>query len=77
MRSSRLGVGDALVPCELLFAVKGHPAEDVLNVYEKATDQEKRDLLRYDHEAFERLVKRASQVLDRSAGASELDVGCR
>ena len=41
----------------LSFAVRGLPAEDVLQVYEKGTEQEKKELLQYHHEAFEKIIE--------------------
>lgn len=50
----------------IAFAVRGLPAEDVLKVYEKATDQEKRDLLRYQHESFERVIEKRREAAARA-----------
>jgi hypothetical protein len=50
----------------IAFAVRGLSAEDVLQVYEKATDQEKRDLLRYQHESFEHVIEKRMEAAARA-----------
>ena|SRR5438105_4483019 len=42
----------------IAFAVRGLPAEDVLQVFKVATAEEKRDLLMYEQGAFERVIEK-------------------
>jgi 2'-5' RNA ligase len=48
------------------FAVRGLPAEDVLQVYQVATDQEKRELLEYHASAFDKLIEQHMEAAARA-----------
>jgi hypothetical protein len=41
----------------LVFAVRGFKPEEVLSVYQKATEQEKKDLVHWKPESFKRLIR--------------------
>jgi GGDEF domain-containing protein/2'-5' RNA ligase len=58
----------------LSFAVRGLPAEDVLQVYDVATKQEKRELLQYQTSAFERLIEKHMEAAARAEYEDKADV---
>ena len=57
----------------IAFFVRGLSAEGVPKVYEKGTEQEKRDLLRYDREALVRVIDNRLESAARAKFEDRLD----